>query len=385
VYVAAPPEIWRLTDADDDGQAEARGVWFDGQTLTGCGNDLHGPYLGRDGWFYWCKGAWAEQRHTLGDGREFRTRAAHIFRARPDGRGLEPVLTAGMDNPVGVAFLSTGERILSCTFLQHPEAGRRDGLIHAIYGGVYGKTHDATNEFPQTGSLLPVLSHQGPAAPCGVIAGGPELFGGGHADQVFACYFNLRKVVQHELVPDGATFTTRDVDLLACDHPDFHPTDVLEDADGSLLIVDTGGWYKVCCPTSQLAKPDVLGAIYRLRKSGQPRVEARRAARLVTAERRRAGRPAGRSPAIRPAPRDARSAKARGCGGRGCGDPVTGGIVGGANRRRLDLGADRAQRRAVGAAYRARRLRSRRATGGRVRLRPAARRGRRAGTAATDR
>ncbi|MFM9966590.1 MAG: dehydrogenase, partial [Planctomycetaceae bacterium] len=48
---------------------------------------------------------------------------------------------------------------------------------------------------------------------------------------------------------------------------DFHPTDVLEDADGSLLIVDTGGWYKLCCPTSQLAKPDVLGAIYRVRRA----------------------------------------------------------------------------------------------------------------------
>ncbi len=52
---------------------------------------------------------------------------------------------------------------------------------------------------------------------------------------------------------------------------DFHPTDVLEDADGSVLIVDTGGWYKLCCPTSQLQKPDVLGAIYRVRRSGSTR------------------------------------------------------------------------------------------------------------------
>ncbi|HEX5104927.1 MAG TPA: HEAT repeat domain-containing protein, partial [Pirellulaceae bacterium] len=44
-------------------------------------------------------------------------------------------------------------------------------------------------------------------------------------------------------------------------------TDVLEDADGSLLIVDTGGWYKLCCPSSQLVKADVLGAIYRVRRT----------------------------------------------------------------------------------------------------------------------
>ena len=43
LYVAAPPEIWKLTDTDDDGTADKREVWFDGTTLTCCGNDLHGP------------------------------------------------------------------------------------------------------------------------------------------------------------------------------------------------------------------------------------------------------------------------------------------------------------------------------------------------------
>src|SRR5690606_8351615 len=77
----------------------------------------------------------------------------------------------------------------------------------------------------------------------------------------------------HQLIPEGASFRTEDSDLVVSDHPDFHPTDVMEDADGSLLVVDTGGWYKLCCPTSQLAKPDVPGAIYRIRRTGAPKVE----------------------------------------------------------------------------------------------------------------
>lgn len=266
LYVAAPPEIWKFTDSDDDGQADHREVWFDGTTLTGCGNDLHGPYLGHDGRLYWCKGAFAEQKHKVANMPLFVTHSSHIFRAKPDGSELEVVLTGGMDNPVNVAFHSTGERFLSCTFFQHPEAGRRDGLIHAIYGGVYGKKHDSIYEHPMTGEVMPVLNHQGAAAPCGLIAGSHSLFCGAVTDNLFACYFNLHKIVRHELVPNGPTFDTVDTDFLACDHPDFHPTDVFEDADGSLLVVDTGGWYKVCCPTSQLAKPDVLGGIYRLRK-----------------------------------------------------------------------------------------------------------------------
>ena len=61
LYVAAPPSIWKLTDADGDGVADRREEWFQGKTLTHCANDLHGPYLGPDGWIYWTKGAFAEQ------------------------------------------------------------------------------------------------------------------------------------------------------------------------------------------------------------------------------------------------------------------------------------------------------------------------------------
>ena len=54
LYVAAPPSIWKLTDTDGDGVADKREEWFKGNTLTGCANDLHGPYLGPDGYIYWC-------------------------------------------------------------------------------------------------------------------------------------------------------------------------------------------------------------------------------------------------------------------------------------------------------------------------------------------
>ena len=268
LYVAAPPHLWKLTDTNGDGVADERVAWYDGKTLTGCANDLHGPYLGPDGWIYWTKGAFAEQHHTLGNGKPFVTRAAHIFRSRPDGTGLEPVLTGGMDNPVGVTFTSTGERVLSGTFFQIGVAGKRDGLIHSIYGGVYGKENAAAAGHPRTGDVMPIMTHMGAAAPCGSMTYRSQAFGADFADNLFVCYFNLRKVSRHQLTPDGATFRTTDTDFITSDSQDFRPTDVLEDADGSILVVDTGGWYKICCPTSQLAKPDVLGGIYRIRKTG---------------------------------------------------------------------------------------------------------------------
>ena len=268
LYVTAPPEIWKFTDADDDGVAESREVWFDAQTLTGCANDLHGPYLGRDGRIYWCKGAFAEQSYDLPGRPGWTTRASHIFRARDDTSELEPVLTGGMDNPVDVVFTPEGERIMSCTFLVHPGGGERDGLIHALYGGVYGKDHGVLDGHARTGPLLPALAHLGPAAPCGLHRHSGVGHGEPWAGNLFTTSFNLRTVFRTELTPAGATFTPETNPFLQADWVDFHPTDVIEDADGSLLVVDTGGWYKLCCPTSQLEKPAVLGAIYRVRRDG---------------------------------------------------------------------------------------------------------------------
>src|SRR5690606_33268098 len=47
--------------------------------------------------------------------------------------------------------------------------------------------------------------------------------------------------------------------------------DVLEDADGSLLVIDTGGWYTLCCPTSHVDQSLATGGIYRLRQRDVPR------------------------------------------------------------------------------------------------------------------
>ncbi|MBS0203908.1 MAG: HEAT repeat domain-containing protein [Planctomycetes bacterium] len=273
LYVAAPPSIWKLTDTDGDGVADRREEWFAGKTLTGCANDLHGPYLGPDGWIYWCKGAFAEQTYEQPGRKPLVTKAAHIFRRRADGTGpIENVMTGGMDNPVDVVFTPGGERLFTTTFLQNPGGGLRDGMIHAVYGGVYGKVHNVTDFYPRTGDLLPPLVHMGAAAPCGLARAESAAFGEDYLDSVYACQFNMHKVSRHALKPAGATFQSVDSDFVVSDNIDFHPTDVQEDADGSLIVCDTGGWYKLCCPTSQLSKPDVLGGVYRVRRTGQSRV-----------------------------------------------------------------------------------------------------------------
>lgn len=264
VLVATPPEIWRFQDTTGDGIADAQSVWFDGKTLTGCANDLHGPFLGFDGAIYWCKGAFAEQTYQRADGSTWSTRASHVFRKHPRTGEIESVMTGGMDNPVEFTNSLCGERFFTCTFIQHPADGRRDALVHSIYGGVYGKDHGVLDGHKRTGPLMPVMTHLGPAAPAGLTLRQATLSDNDLLGQLVVAQFNLQRVTGHQLVADGASLRTIDSDLMVADRPDFHPTDVLEDSDGTLLVIDTGGWYTLCCPTSHIDQSKATGGIYRL-------------------------------------------------------------------------------------------------------------------------
>jgi putative membrane-bound dehydrogenase-like protein len=265
VYIGAPPYIWELRDLDGDHVADERTIWFDGGSIENCGNDMHGPYLGPDGFFYWCKGAFASQEHELANGRTLTSHAAHIYRARPDGSQLERVITGGMNNPVGLAFNESGERFLCGTFFDLSKPGSRDGVLHAVYGGMYGRKNERVlDPHPNTGRLLPILTQLGPAAPSGIVM--PKNRVAGLHNNLICTEFNTRRLARHQLSPLGSSFSAETSTLLESDQTDFHPTDVIEDADGSLLVADTGSWYMICCPTSKIAKPDILGAIYRLRK-----------------------------------------------------------------------------------------------------------------------
>ena len=97
---------------------------------------------------------------------------------------------------------------------------------------------------------------------------------------LFSAQFNPHRVQRHILFREGATFRTEDSDFLTSRDPDFHPTDVIEDADGSLLVLDTGAWFIHGCPISRVAKPEIKGSIYRVRRTAGKEVSDPRGARV---------------------------------------------------------------------------------------------------------
>src|SRR5262249_40784925 len=197
-------------------------------------------------------------------GTTLKGKAARIFRCRPDGSDIEVICGGGMDNPVEIAFTPEGEPFATVNIL-HARPARNDGIIYAIEGGVW-PWHDVYKEFPRTGDLLPAATDLGWVAPSGLMRYRSETFGRGYRNNLFSAQFNRSRIQRHIVERDGAGFKIKSEDFLVSNDKDFHPTDVLEDADGSLLVIDTGGWFRIGCPTSQIAKPEIKGAIYRIRK-----------------------------------------------------------------------------------------------------------------------
>ena len=231
--------------------------------MNGCANDLHGPYLGPDGWIYWAKGAFEEQTYERPGRPPLVTSASHIFRRRPEGGPIEPVLTGGMDNPLEVAFSSEGERFLTSTFTEHPTRGRRDGLLHALYGGVYGKVHRVTDSHPMTGGFNKVMTQMDATVPVGLARYESTVLGDAFRDNLFVTLFNMRKVTRHRLIPEGATYRTEESDFSGFQIATiFHPTDVMEDARRQLADRGYGGLVQNLLPdVLSSRKPEVLGAI----------------------------------------------------------------------------------------------------------------------------
>ena len=163
-------------------------------------------------------------------------------------------------------LLGTGECLGTVNLFYGQPRG--DCLVHWVEGGVYPRDdqQDCIAEFPWTGGLLDRSTNYGHVAVSGCAATGDRVW---RSDGPLALTQRMpsgrrrtaprsssRSSTRTRSCDTVARTRRRDLpstwrrrDFLISDDPDFHPTDVLEDADGSLLVIDTGGWFRIGCPT----------------------------------------------------------------------------------------------------------------------------------------
>lgn len=268
LYVSSPPYIWRLEDTDGDGVADRRDQLVGKFGYTGNGSSVHGCIFGPDGRLYWTDGYHGHEFRDSEGNLTSKREGSYIFSCRPDGSDVILHSGGGMDNPVELDFTPAGEVLGTVNILY--TRPRVDAFVHWLYGGAYPHRERVLNEIQTTGELLGPVHRFGHVAVSGTMRYRSGLLDPDWKDNFFTAFFNTGKVVRLELKRKGSTYTAAQREFLSCADRDFHPTDVIEDADGSLLVVNTGGWFYRGCPTSQHAKPEILGGVYRIRRTGMP-------------------------------------------------------------------------------------------------------------------
>jgi putative heme-binding domain-containing protein len=268
VYSASHPSFWRLEDSKGTGKADRRQELLTGFRFNGNGCDIHGPFLGPDGRLYWTDGRHGYKVQTR-DGQALEGLAARVWRCRTDGTDVERLCGGGFDNPVQLAFGPAGDLFGTM------DQGTGDALLHYVEGAVYPMEHPCLKEFLRTGPLLGAMKNYPAALPaglCGMMRYRSTHLGREFQDTYFVTHYVQHKIVQTVLTRDGATFRAEDRDFLTTTDHDVRITEVMEDADGSLLLIDMGGWFTYGFPGNPWPKPEALGAIYRIRRADAPRV-----------------------------------------------------------------------------------------------------------------
>ncbi len=198
-----------------------------------------------------------------------------VFSCRSDGSDGRVFGLIGAANPVEVTFTDEGEPLGTVAVYMYGDKGRDDAVMHWVPGviGIGNTRPYDTSKPPLTGELPEPLSRRGHSAPSGIVRYRSGSFGAEYLNNLFFAEFNTHAVVRLTTERSGATFRqVASQPFVTSDNPDVHFTDVLEDADGSLLVIDTGRWYRHGCPTSSIDQELIPGAIYRVRRrNDQPR------------------------------------------------------------------------------------------------------------------
>ena len=132
VYFTCIPNLWKLTDKNDDGvadQSEALVTGF-GVRVSFIGHDLHGIIRGPDGRLYFSTGD-RGYHVTTKEGRVFSgPGTGAIFRCESDGSGFE-VFCKGLRNPTELAFDELGNLF---TFDNTGDIGDKARMVYALEG-----------------------------------------------------------------------------------------------------------------------------------------------------------------------------------------------------------------------------------------------------------
>lgn len=252
--------VWRVTDADGDGEVEkAEHI----KPVQGRGE--HGPHAlvpSPDGeWIYFVAGnhvdvpamdasmvpqVWKED-HLLprrpdarGHARSRMAPGGWIARFRPDGSQWE-LVSVGYRNQYDVAFTAEGDLITYDADMEW-DLGmpwyRPTRICHVVPGSEFG-WRNGTGKWPAYyEDSLPAIFNIGPGSPTGVVSGKDAFFPAKYQKAIYCLDWTFATIYAMHLTPDGASYRAEREEFVAGKR--FPLTDAVIGMDGSMVFL-TGG------------------------------------------------------------------------------------------------------------------------------------------------
>ena len=288
--VSAAPDIFLLTDTNGDDRADKKEILLTSSARPRYDHSLHSLVFGPDGRWYFNFGNAGKRLadragKTLVDvrgdaieanGKPYRE--GMVVRCSTDFSRFE-VLGHNFRNPYEVTIDSLGNLWQS----DNDDDGHAGVRINAILeGGNYGYRDERTGagwSEPRIGQhpeerrrhwhqndpgSIPNLLQTGAGAPACMTVYEGRLLPKPFWDQLIHCDAGVRLVRAYPVVPEGAGFRARSLELLSSSDGLFRPIDVAVAPDGSLLVSD---WYDPVVG-GLLQRDTERGRVYRLAPAG---------------------------------------------------------------------------------------------------------------------
>lgn len=272
VYFTCIPNLWKLTDRDDDGVADDAQKLVEGfgVRVSFIGHDLHGITRGPDGRLYFSVGD-RGYHVTTEDGRVFAgSGRGAIFRCESDGSGFE-VFCKGLRNPQELAFDELGNLF---TFDNTGDIGDEARMVYALEGSDSGwdMSHQSAHQYvtfldweefhPETSMwvaerMYDTFNEEQPQwvyPPASHVARGPSgvtWLTGGSVPQNLRGKFLLAnyrgasqgcEVLSVGIEPKGAGYAAKLVDVFV---EGVGVSDVELGPDGNIYLCDFGGGWSI--------------------------------------------------------------------------------------------------------------------------------------------
>ena len=265
VYFTVIPDLWKLTDANQDGVADERESLITGHGvhIGQGGHDLHGLRMGPDGRLYWSIGD-KGINITSREGRRFvYPNQGVVMRSEPDGSQFE-VFAHGLRNCQELAFDDFG--YLFCVDNDGDFEGERERLLYVTEGSDTGwrinwqMNHTSkwapANGLPdynpwmderlsvphfdeQAAYITPTLQNYSDG-PAGFIRNPGTALSDAYTDHYFLTQFPGQLITSFQLQPDGAGFRMENESTF---FKGFMATGLSFSPDGRLFIADwAGNW-----------------------------------------------------------------------------------------------------------------------------------------------